>query len=151
MQVLVVDAPSDSLPDGTTDLLRNIGWHVTRAADYRAALDKAKTGAIDAVILSEPRHDLNADRQACEFHELLRLLDARRIVALMMSDRAASNRSESRSLIEVVDRRISQAELRGRLAMIERYHGLLKRMEQELRNMERLSKRLNQHFREVDE
>ncbi len=151
MQVLVVDSGQDSLPTGTTDLLSDIGWQITKAADYRAALDKAKTGAIDAVILFEPHHDLTADRQAAEFHELLRLLDAQRIAALMLSDRAGSNRSDSRSLIEVVDRRISQAELRGRLAMIERYHGLLKRMEQELRNMERLSKRLNQHFREVDE
>jgi len=151
MQVLVIDAPKGSLPEGTIDLLGDIGWHITQAADFRAALEQAKTGAIDAAILSEPHHDLTPDRQPTEFHELLRMLDAQRIAALMLSDRSTSSRADSRSLIEVVDRRISQAELRGRLAMIERYHGLLKRMEQELRNMERLSKRLNEHFREVDQ
>ena len=63
MKVLVVDAPKGPLPDGTTDLLSDIGWHVTPAVDYRAALEQAKAGAIDAVILSEPHHDLTPERQ----------------------------------------------------------------------------------------
>src|SRR3990172_9578642 len=98
MQVLVLDAPKGSLPQGTNDLLSDIGWHITPAADYRAALEQAKTGSIDAVLLSEPHHDLTADRQACEFHELLRLLDAQRIAALMLSDRAGGERPDSRAL-----------------------------------------------------
>ncbi len=151
MQVLVVDLPKGSLPDGTTELLGDIGWKVTPAADYRAALERAKSGSIDAVILCEPYRNLTPDRQPPEFRELLRCLDSQRIAALMLSDRAESSRADSRSLIEVVNPAISHAELKGRLAMIERYHGLLKRMEQELRNMERLSVRLNEHFREVDE
>ena len=65
----------------------------------------------------------------------------------MVTDRSERPRVNTGSLIDPVDREVLFAELRGRLAMVERYHGLLQRMEHELSTMQRLGKRLNQHFR----
>ncbi len=149
MQVLVVENSGSALPAGTTDLLHSIGWRVNTVPNYAAAAQRARTGDIEAAILTEPP-SFSPDSARGDFESLLRLLDSQRIAAVMLSDRAAAP-GEHSALINVVDPHISLAELRGRLAMIERYHGLLKRLEGELRNMSRLSERLHHHFREVDE
>ena len=155
MQVLVVNPPQQALPEGTTELLQDAGWEFTTATDYRSAIETARTGTVDAVIMVQPDHcppaDRSGDKTYSEFNSLVRLIDAQRIAAVMLSDDYATAGGNSHSLLEVVDRGISLPELRGRLAMIDRYHGLLRRLEQELHNMEQLSKRLNNHFREVDQ
>ncbi len=148
MQVLLIDPPGNSLPEGTSALLSDIGWHIEAVGDYRAALARAQSAPIDAAIFAQP-----AETERCEFQELLRLLDARRVAAIMITDGASAARppAPTGALLDVVDRQISLAELRGRLTMIERYHGLLRRMEQEIRTMERLGQRLHHHFHEVEQ
>jgi sigma-B regulation protein RsbU (phosphoserine phosphatase) len=81
----------------------------------------------------------------------MRIIDAQRIAAVVLADRTPPETAHDGSLVEVVDRDISIAELRGRFVMIDRYYGHFKRMENELRNMERLGKRLDEHFRELDQ
>ncbi len=151
MQVLVVNTSQDALPDGTGNLLTDIGWHVTTAEDFQAAAEAARHGLVDAVIMAEPRRDVVSPLEHAEFEEFVRQIKTQRIAALMLTDEPPQDPPDSGSLVAAVSRDIGQAELRGRLAMIERYHGLLKLMDQELRNMERLGKRLAQHFREVDQ
>lgn len=151
MDVLVVESRGANLPEGTASLLGDIGWHVKTASDFRAAAAAARDGVLDAVIFCEPGPDAPADGRSA-FEDFLSLINTRRIAGVMMSDRASpANPSSGGSLVDVVDRRIPPAELRGRLAMVERYHGMLRRVEEELHTMERLSTRLGHHFREVDE
>jgi sigma-B regulation protein RsbU (phosphoserine phosphatase) len=173
MQVLLVNSANQGLPKGTTELLRDIGWTFTTASDFHQAIARTRENGIDAVIMCEPHPAAPGDTSHNDFHTFVRLLDAKRIAAVMLTPRpsgasltgggdtrreitspaAGRERSlrEQHTLIDVVGRDIPLAELRGRLAMIERYHSLLQRLEQELRNMERLSKRLNEHFYEVDQ
>ena len=148
MDVLLVESLGPGLPEGTASLLGDIGWHVRIASDFRAAADAARDRTLDAAIFCEPGPDAPADGRSA-FEEFLALINARRIAGVMISDHAIP--SPRGSLVDVVDRRIPLAELRGRLAMVERYHGMLRRVEEELHTMERLSTRLGHHFREVDE
>jgi len=146
MQVLVVDPAEHTLPQGASALLNDIRWHVIRVADYPAAIERAKTGEVDAAILCPP-HETH--RPA--FEELLRLLAAKRIAAVMVGDDAGSAARLGGDLLDVVHSAVSPDELRGRLTMIERYHPLLRRLEAEMHTMERLSRRLGDHFKEVDQ
>ncbi len=149
MRVLVVDSPETSLPPGATELLGDIGWQVVTAPDWAVAAQRARSGDVDAVILGEPgRESGEAPRR--QFQELLHVVEARRIAAIMISEHGPPV-GDQNSLVNVVDSHISLAELRGQLTVIERYHRLLKRLEGELQNMERLSERLHHHFQEVDQ
>lgn len=151
MQVLVVNPPGQELPFGTSDLLGDFGWSVTSTGDYRAAIETARGGNVDAVIVSEPANSRTDPTSQAEFLRLLRLIDGQRIAGVVVSHRDSDGSRSNGSLVDIVGRNVSPDELRGRLVTIERYHGFVRRMEQELRNMERLSQRLNEHFREVDE
>jgi len=154
MHLLLVSPVVGSLPNGTSEIARIPGWRVSTAETYREAIEQARDGDVDAIMLpAPPSSSPGSDAPALltEFQTLIRLIDAQRIAALLISDDSAAMQPDPRSLVEVVSRDISVAELRGRLAMIDRYHGLVKRLEQELHNMERLSKRLNVHFREIDQ
>lgn len=153
MQVLLVSPPGHSLPHGATDLLHEIGWGYTAAGSFQEAIEAARGGEIDAAIICGPPAAL-ARAESVDYHSLVRLLDAQRVAAVVLADAEQSPSTaheEGHALVEVVSRDISLPELRGRLAMIERYHALLQRLEQELRNMERLSRRLNEHFHDVDQ
>lgn len=151
MQVLVVNPPEQALPEGTADLIRSIGWGITSATSYGTAVDAVGNGSIDAVIMTAPDPAVGEGGQNAEFNTLLQVLDARRMAGVVMTDDPRPNVPRDQSLIDTVDRQVSLAELRGRLTVIERYHGLVKRLERELNNMQRLGKRLNDHFREVDQ
>ena len=136
---------------GTTELLTNLGWEVCAAAGFGDAMAHVRDQTVDAMILPEPQTGSGGPGHDTDFANLLRLVDMERIAALVVSDRKDAVPAQTDSLVEVVGSDITLPELRGRFAMIERYHGLLTRVEKELRNMERLGKRLNQHFREVDQ
>jgi serine phosphatase RsbU (regulator of sigma subunit) len=149
MNLLFVNPSNRSLPESLAGVGSQCGWTVSRAADYREALQTAGHDVVDAAIVPAPAP--GAINEFREFDNLLRILDSRRIATLILSDSAGAAAEDSRSLMETVQRDISPEELRGRLAMIHRYHGLVQRLEQELHNMERLSKRLNLHFRDIDQ
>jgi len=151
MQLLVVDPSTRPGLTSAAELLSHDGWSLSTATDYRTALDTARRGAVDAVILAAPVDGSNPATDRSDYDAFIRHLDTHRIVTLVLTDEPARVRTGTESLVAPVDRRISPAELRGRLAMIERYHGLLKRMERELEEMDRLGKRLNDHFRAVDQ
>lgn len=150
MQVLLVNPPDLLQPDGASELLLEIGWKCATAGSFRDAVETARGGGFDAAIVYGPDAERDISGGA-DFHNFIRLLEAKRIAAVVLSDRPMPEIDDGHSLVEVVRRDIPLAELRGRLSMIERYHGLLQKLELELRNMERLSKRLNEHFHEIDQ
>lgn len=151
MKVLVVNPPEQALPEGTSDLLRDIGWDIASVNDYATAIEAAGSGSIDAVIVTAPRRKHAGPDRRSEFNTLLGLIDARHIAGIVVADRHGSASPSAHSLIDTVDRRVLLAELRGRFAMIERYHALVTRLDGELSNMQRLSQHLHEHFREVDQ
>ncbi|HNQ24691.1 MAG TPA: SpoIIE family protein phosphatase [Phycisphaerae bacterium] len=154
MQILVVN-PQDALPADTVSALGNCGWNVTTVPDYAAALSITKARDVDAVIAAAPTTTSGPHNgQAQAFTSLMRRLQTERVAVLMVSDGSgppAKAPVQPGSLVEQVSRDVSLAELRGRLATIDRYHGIVKQLERELGNLERLGKSLNEHFAEVDQ
>jgi len=152
MQVLVVNGPEQDVPPGTIELIASNGWQLTTVSGFGEAMESARAGEIDAVIMSEPA-DRHVNSQSYgEFDSFLRFVSTQRIAALLVSSRVdVSSVGDPRSLVDVVRSDITPGELQGRLSMVERYHGLLRRLESELRSMERLSKKLTEHFTEVDQ
>jgi sigma-B regulation protein RsbU (phosphoserine phosphatase) len=151
MKVLIVDATDQALPDGTAELVRSIGWVPITVPSYHDAVEAAGTGSFDAVIVTAPERPAAAGDPGTDFHALLRVVDARRIAGIMIGAPPACGPRGPESLIDTVGPGITLPELRGRLAMIERYHAVMEQLEHELSNMQRLGKRLDRHFREVDQ
>ncbi|MFQ5413129.1 MAG: PP2C family protein-serine/threonine phosphatase [Phycisphaerae bacterium] len=104
----------------------------------------------DAVLLAEPDDRAGAADRAA-FRKLLHEAETRHIATLMIARRGQAAHGKRDSLIDVIDPEVTAAELRGRLATIARYHGMLTRLEAELGHMERLSRQLSQHSIEVDQ
>lgn len=152
MQLLVVNPSKRPLPDGAKAALSEIDWTVGVVDSYRSAIEAANAGHVDAVLVVEPETSSNAHTDRARLNELLRGLADDHIAAMMLTgDGRTAPAPVPGSLIDYVGRDITLPELRGRLAMIRQYHGLVQRMEQELRNMEGLGARLKQHFREVEQ
>ena len=151
MQVLLVDPSEQVLPPGTDELLCETRWDVARADDYAHAADLAARDPVDAIILSAPVTCHGEPETNDDFETLLRVIESRRIAGVIVSDHPGDAPPDRGSLVDVVGRDITLAELRGRLATIERYHGMLQRLGGELDHMEQLSARLHEHFREVDQ
>jgi len=148
MRVLLFDCPPSSLPNGAAELLHSNGWEVKTTADYRTATQRTQAGLVDALVLPAPSQ---AAEQNASLTDLIRAADAQRVATVLVTDRQADDLLNIASLMDVASPGISKEELWRRLATLERYQALVRRMEQELANMERLGKRLNQHFREVDQ
>ena len=150
MQVLLIDPSSHDLPDGIGDLLSESGWQVRVANDYRSALEEARSGRVDALVLavSDGRHRRVRD---ASIGDLLRVANAGRMATVLLTDGEADELVGDTSLIDVVSPRADKRELRSRLATLRRCQSLVRRMEQELSSMERLGKRLNRHFTEVEQ
>ncbi|MBU0718316.1 MAG: SpoIIE family protein phosphatase [Planctomycetes bacterium] len=151
MQALLVDPPGQGLPAGTAGMLTELGWDLTSAADYQSAVGATSRGEVDAVIVKAPAPGLSGPEDSATFENLLRLAAAQQVATIILTDTPLIGKPRPQSVVETISPGVSVAELRGRFAMIERYHAHFRRLESELHNMERLSKRLNEHFREVDQ
>lgn len=132
-------------------MLRENGWQVTTVKDYRSAVSAASQGTTDAVIAVMPTGTAASADANAELNSLIRVLEARRISGLIVTDDPKQCAVYDASPVDAVDRRVSVAELRGRLAMIARYRGLLRMLDAELNHMQRLGIRLSEHFNEVDQ
>ena len=151
MRALIVDAPHGGLLTESQQLIHQIGWEVTRADDYAAAIKAAESASFDALLVPAPSgSDLGPQRRR-EFDRLIDLAEDRRMAAVILADRSETVRKNSRSLVDTVDRSISASELKGRLEMIERYQPVVQRLDREIDQMQKLARRLDRHFREVDQ
>lgn len=154
MRILLVDSPAAALPPVIDETLRSAGWEVDRAENYQEAIHGTRGSGVDTVVLASPsKKDEAEPNQEVErdFAYLLRQIEAQRLAAVLFVGDPREARVHTGSMVHMVSPTISADELRGRMSMIDRYHRQFQRMELELRNMERLGKRLNQHFREVDQ
>lgn len=163
MHVLLVNPANAALPEGTEDLIRRSGWGLSAARDYRAAASAIRARNVDAAIIPGVSSEKPSKRLQGDFDLLLQAMRDRRVAGMIIPavhDRGASKGHRDvvapaatldDSLIDTVDRGLGLSELRGRLEMIALYHRVLRRMERELGEMERLSGQLRHHFFEVDE
>jgi serine phosphatase RsbU (regulator of sigma subunit) len=159
MQLLLVNSGA-ILPKGATEAFQRPGWKVARVPDYEAALRAARASTIDAVIACPPvlpeSQNHTADEQfhdTCDhadFRSFMRLAAAERIAVLLVGEEQAAA-VDNNPLAECLPGRVSLPELIGRLTTVDKYHGLVRRLEHELHNLERIGKRLNEHFSEVDQ
>jgi sigma-B regulation protein RsbU (phosphoserine phosphatase) len=151
MKVLLVGTGA-SLPEGTEACLHEDGWSVRAATDYRHAIEELTQGdGVAAVIVPAPAPVKGEGTAATEYRNLIRAIDAQRIAAVLIADGPRAPSVRDGTLIDVVDRQVTREELRGRLATVRRYHAVVRSMEQELESLQRISKRINQHFNQVDQ
>jgi len=155
MRVLLVN-PDHSLPDKTAEMLRDRGWSVATTADFNTASRSISSGHVDAVLVGRqvtgPTGSApGANLRGQAFENLLRMINAQRVPAVLVSDEGGEIAPTSDTLIDVASGSASETELLSRLSTVTRYDVLVRRMEAELETMQRLGKRLNRHFSEVDQ
>jgi len=150
MFVMLVDSRDRVLPQGTVDMLADMACGTVTVDSYDAALCTARDQPVDAIVLCEPPPSLQQEL-ATPYQKLLRFASSKRIATVLLTDASLERPGEPRASINVVPTSVSLDELRGRFAMIDRYQAQVRHLENELQNMERLGKRLNEHFREVDQ
>jgi sigma-B regulation protein RsbU (phosphoserine phosphatase) len=150
MRILLVNPPSE-FEKGVTEVVDAFGGKVRIIADYREAIKVAHDTEIDALVIGQPDEASARPDEWEYFSDLVRFADSERIAALLVGDQPGSEYQDDTSLLDSIAHDCTLAELRGRLATIQRYHKLLTRMQREIRNMERLGKYLNQHFYAMDQ
>jgi sigma-B regulation protein RsbU (phosphoserine phosphatase) len=149
MNILLVD-PLNRLPSDLGPFLSRSGWTVERATDYAAADVVGAGRPPDVVVAAEPPAGPNDPAQAA-FRRLLDGVQHRECAALVLTPRPWLGETDENSFVDALDAGVTKEEIRGRLAAIHRYHAMVRGMDRELRNMRRLSERLNQSFTEWDQ
>lgn len=156
MRVVVVQSDA-ALPVRTAEALREVGWEVASFSDLDGARTALSAGAADAVVLGIPDSAVELPAPPPSptgprrgYEQLIRFINAERIPAVLVGPSAAPHPAHH-SLIDHAPRSADAADVASRLSTVMRYHALVQRMEAELDNMQRLGKRLNQHFSEVDQ
>lgn len=148
LHVLLVDG-AETLPAGIGDTLKQSGYQVDIAGDYTDAVQRARRMPVDAAVLVAPAAADAAGGEA--FAGLLRTCEVRGTAAIVLAGDAAGFETQSPHLISFAGRGISTEEIKGRLAMVAHYHRIVRSMEGDLDNMQRLFKQLNVRFTEVDQ
>ena len=134
----------------TADPSSQTGWKVETAADYAAAAAVNETRPPDGIVMPEPAYDGDSTTGDA-FRRLVRTIESREVAALLLTSQPANCRSDDTPFIDVAAEGVTKEEIRGRLSSTMRYHALVRGMDRELRNMRRLSERLNQSFNQWDE
>jgi sigma-B regulation protein RsbU (phosphoserine phosphatase) len=144
-QVLVVDA-APTRTRGLLDGLRVRGFPSTRI-DLAEPVDPPAVRKADAAIVVLEGHYAEAHER-----ELVMMLDRLNAagVATLVWGQALPPGLSCGALIEHVQSEASSAEVIGRLVSTARYAPLVKRMERELRHLQRLGEQLNGYFGQID-
>ncbi|GMV96271.1 MAG: hypothetical protein AMXMBFR83_06390 [Phycisphaerae bacterium] len=122
-----------------------------RVRSYREACDPAMLSKVDAVLVYEPEDEGAEGRWSGETDLLADALTSHRLVGVVLSPHALDAASGSKDALIPVPADVSPDELWGRIDTIRQYRPLLIQMEQQVASMQRLGKKLNQHFVEVDQ
>ncbi|HRX87152.1 MAG TPA: SpoIIE family protein phosphatase [Phycisphaerae bacterium] len=147
LHVLLVDG-ANALPAGVGATLDDAGYLVSQAGDFAAAVQQARRMPVDAAVLVAPAPGDAAGTEA--FAGLLRTCEVRGTAAIVLGEPERFE-TESPHLISFAANGSSTEEIKGRLAMVAHYHRIVRSMEGDLDNMQRLFKQLNVRFTEVDQ
>lgn len=151
MQLLVVGSSQNALPQEADEVIRALGWTVTSADTYQQAIETAKQGQADAVLINPLADSDASDQDQAGYAELMACLQSQRIVGLIWGDDCLAHPNINLPLVDVIGPHLSPDELRGRLTMIQKYHAVLQQVDRELDDMQRLSHRLREHFQGIEE
>lgn len=148
---LLIVSETGQWPFALRELVDAHGIRVVQARDCRQASDPALLSAVDAVILCDAPSSGHADGWRGEFELLADALTSHRLSGIVLSPGTTGVvPGEGDALVSVAGN-VSAAELWGRVATIRQYRPLLMQMEEQVSVMQRLGKKLNQHFVEVDQ
>ena len=147
LNVVLVDAGGGE-PPGLRGLEQSGRCRIRRVSDCKTALYSSVLHQADAVLIA---CGVGRASWSAGHDRLLEQLHARRIGTLVIDGPAEHIERGEPSLVAGAARDVCSQELWGRLTTMARYRPLLERIERELASMERLGKRLNRHFVEVDQ
>lgn len=148
VQVLLVD-PESGLPENTSAYLASRGFAVQSSGGYDAAIDAAKASAFDAVIMPAPTgRDAPA---ALPFQNLLHAINACGAAGVVLAEDVTAWEDEVGKAVDFAPPHVSKEEIQGRLSAMMRYHRVVRAMERDLGNMQRLFKQMSGRFTEVDQ
>lgn len=136
-------------PDGASlaSVLGDLGWEVEAAPDVARAFPAIGRGPVSVVVIDARFSGSRPD----ELARFVEFAVKRQISAIVIGDGPAVAAVGGSPLVTRIPGNTSLDELRGRLAMVERYHTLIQGMERELVRMQQLTDRLNDHFHEIDD
>jgi sigma-B regulation protein RsbU (phosphoserine phosphatase) len=123
----------------------------SRAGSLRQACDPALLSRVDAVVICDPDWSECGCPAYGEMELLADALVAHRLMGIVLSPGTAGVVPGEGDALMTVPAAVSVDELWGRVATIRQYRPLLLQMEQQVTTMQRLGKKLNQHFTEVDQ
>jgi len=153
IHVLVVDN-GFPLPASVSALADGGRIRVTAVRTCGDLTDETVGRRVDAALVIDA--DRDRGRRVGTLAEAARLaerLNATRAGLLVMrsGDGAETPDSSTCDFLETVRLDITPDELWGRLSTIAHYRPMIQQLERELSNMQRLGKRLNRHFSEIDQ
>lgn len=141
----------EGLPDSVRALLAERELEARYVSTQRQARDPALLSGVDAVLLCAAVADDGSAGVAGEQQLLADALTAHRLTGVVLSPEAFGVAACEDDALVFVSPDISVEELWGRLATVRHYRPLLARMDQQVAVMQRLGKKLNQQFVEVDQ
>lgn len=144
-QVLVVDA-APARTRGLVDGLRGRGFPITRI-DVAEPVDPPAVRKADAaIVVLEGSY---AETHRGELVKMLHRLNADGVATLVWGQ-AMPSALPGGPLVEHVGPEATPAEVIGRLLSTARYAPMVKRMERELKHLQRLGEQLNDYFGQID-
>jgi serine phosphatase RsbU (regulator of sigma subunit) len=145
----------DELPLNVREMIVSRQLDPLYASDCREACDPAMLTRVDVAIICAPQDPSWAPVDRGEPRRQLQLLaDAlasHRLTGLVLSPGPAGVVPGEDDPLLLVPPVVSADELWGQIAAIQRYRPLLQRMEEQVSGMQRLGRKLNEQFVEVDQ
>lgn len=146
--VLLVET-GQALPVPVKECLAAGGYQVDVSTGYDKALSCAQSRAFDAIVLPAPSG--GADTNSQPFRDLMRAVTVQGMAAMVLGATPNLSELDEYRLVEYASEGANQQEISLRLETLLRYHRIVRSMERDLNNMQRLFKQLNIHFNEVDQ
>lgn len=150
--ILLVD-PFDQLVTAFGDTFTAGGHRVDVAKAYCEAVTQARKSTFDAIVMPAPRNGAKdcAGSNTDDYSRLIKAIEKQGAAALVIGDPPPSAGADFLRMADFADATAGIDEIKGRLAAILRYHRMVRGMNRELANMQRLFKHLNVQFNEVDQ
>jgi len=148
---LLVLSSSGELPAAVEELKAVRGVEHERVENYRQARDPSLLAKADAVLICDSYTGDMPDPSNGEKQLLADALISHRLTGVVLSSDTSGAVSGEDDALFYVSADISPEELWGRISTVRRYRPLLKQMEDRVHVMQRLGKKLNQQFVEVDQ
>ena len=140
------------LPASVVALLESGEFRATTVTQCSDVSDETLATGIDAAIIvdTRPEDPCRTDLPAQVCHLLGRLGSAG--ISVLVMTRDADGRADAApEWVDMIRPDISRDELIGRFRTMARYRTVIRQLERDLSSMQRLGKKLNRHFTEIDQ